>query len=145
MRTKHPESPRLLFYHMNSCAQYEVSMIWLLCLTFVCLYWLPLHIICTNICSNILSFIVINCDNAHLPVSPRKFALVLSYFMNSCVQCIYCWWLSVSFGLHVLFIFVCLCKLYTLTYKLLSPLFIVINHCLTSSEYMDLDNRRPAP
>ena len=24
-------------------------------------------------------------------VSPRKFALVLSYFMNSCVQCIYCW------------------------------------------------------
>jgi len=24
-------------------------------------------------------------------MSPRKFSLVLFYFMNSCVQCIYCW------------------------------------------------------
>ena len=28
---------------------------------------LPLHIICTNICYNLLSFVIINCDNAHLP------------------------------------------------------------------------------
>jgi len=35
------ETPRksafVLFYHMNSCAQYEASTTWLLCLTFVCL------------------------------------------------------------------------------------------------------------
>ena len=24
-------------------------------------------------------------------LSPSKFSLVLFYFMNSCVQCIYCW------------------------------------------------------
>ena len=54
------------------------------------------------------------------PMSPSKFALVLFYFMNSRVQ----------FKCYLAFmylLFVCLCKLYTLTYKLLSPLFIVIN------------------
>jgi len=30
---------------------------------------IALHIICTNICYNLLSFIIINCDNAHLPAS----------------------------------------------------------------------------
>ena len=58
----------VLFYDMNSCVQYKVSTTWLFYLTLVCLYWLPLHIICTNICYNLLSFIIINCDNAHLPV-----------------------------------------------------------------------------
>ena len=52
---------------MNSCVQYKVSTTWLLYLALVHLYWLPLHIICTNICYNLLSFIIINCDNAHLP------------------------------------------------------------------------------
>jgi len=34
---------------------------------------LPLHIICTNICYNLLSFVIINCDNAHLPeIAARK-------------------------------------------------------------------------
>ena len=28
---------------------------------------MPLHIICTNICFNLLSFVIINCYNAHLP------------------------------------------------------------------------------
>ena len=36
-------------------------------MTLVYLYWLPLHIICTNICYELLSFIIINSDNAHLP------------------------------------------------------------------------------
>jgi len=33
---------------------------------------LPLHIICTNIYYDLLSFIIINCDNAHLPEEHRK-------------------------------------------------------------------------
>jgi len=28
---------------------------------------IALHIVCTNICYNLLSSIIVNCDNAHLP------------------------------------------------------------------------------
>ena len=60
------ESPRFcLFYDTNSCVRYRVSTTWLLYLTLVCLYWLPFLIICTNICYNLLSFIIINGDNVH--------------------------------------------------------------------------------
>ena len=51
----------------NSCVQYKVSTTWLFYLTLVCINWLPLYIIYTNICYNLLSFFIINCDNAHLP------------------------------------------------------------------------------
>jgi len=44
------KSALVLFYDMNSCVQYKVS----------------LNIICTNICYNLLSFVIINCDNARI-------------------------------------------------------------------------------
>ena len=51
---------------MNSCVQYKVSTSWLLfdlsLPLFDCLY-----ITCTNIYYNLLSFIIITCDDAHLP------------------------------------------------------------------------------
>ena len=37
-----------------------------------------MHIICTNICSNLLSFIVINCDIAHLPGAKHQVRALLA-------------------------------------------------------------------
>ena len=70
------KSALVLFYDKNSCVQYKVSTTWLFYLTLFCLYSLPLHIICTNICYNLLSFFIINCDNAHLPGSDSGNAFI---------------------------------------------------------------------
>jgi len=42
------KSAFVLFHDVNSCVQYKVSTTWLFYLTVVCLYLLPLYIICTN-------------------------------------------------------------------------------------------------
>ena len=62
------KSTLVLFYQLNSSVQYEVSVIWLLHLNLVCLCLIVFaHHICTNRSNDHLSFIIINCDNAHLP------------------------------------------------------------------------------
>ena len=58
------KSALVLFYDMNSCVQHKVSTTWLFYLTLVC----PLLIALANICYNLLSFVIINCVNAHVQV-----------------------------------------------------------------------------
>ena len=52
----------VLFYHMISSVQYEVSMIWLLCLNLICLNLIVFASHCTNRTFIRLSYIIINCD-----------------------------------------------------------------------------------
>lgn len=49
------KSALVLFCHVNSCVQCDASMIWLLHLTFNCIYLLTLQTMCTNRSYNLLS------------------------------------------------------------------------------------------
>ena len=71
---------------MNSCVQYRISKACLLSLTFGSLYWLPLHIICTNICWITSLSSIINRGNAHLPVKlhPSRRHWIKSVTAPSC-------------------------------------------------------------
>jgi len=66
------KSASVLFYHVNSSVQYEVSAIWLLRLNFVCLCLICLykpHAL-TKLLSSL--FYIHNWNNAHLPDVPRN-------------------------------------------------------------------------
>jgi len=50
-----------------------------------------LHIICTNICYNLLSFFIINCDNAHLPemewsIREKLIKIIGKDIVSSCMK-----------------------------------------------------------
>jgi len=57
----------VLFYYVNSCVQYDVSVMCLLHLVLVHFYMIVFATLCTNICYKYLSFVFVNRDNAHLP------------------------------------------------------------------------------